>query len=811
MTFKSKIGWPEFAPQLPTRHGVPQGASTENRMLQKTPADGIRTQMRNNPDGSVTMLRTRNGWPEFTTILSPAVKALDLARGFVAHVVSAVKSALFSPYSLEVGNPKYTLHAHTYSVLPFATTYNVQADDSTKWNDTISFKNGVVYVNAKPMPSLGITDAPSGYLPWLVPATGSDLEKYGTEAENTTVKRVFAVGRYRVESWFLDNSEPPLYIQSVLGGATYRPDRALLCGARVEESAHAAWLSQLAFTGSTWNSLVGSWTITQAQIAMLLTAPYLQKTETSIGVEIGSSALSGPVSSTFETHASYTLPETDCCAVGVGELGASNFSNGAYTQYREVIFPWRSVKKHAFVGTLDLSTARALYAESFSDSLSVTGLSTSIARENTLTIDNNSEGYSFPDTSVQLYSPRGSGSASVVTDSANFTPGVSPVWNGDSADAELVPRGGNYGSGVYFHHGSGLGNSAGYVRKTQSLSASITVGGFSLVSISASREKESGNKVVPAPITGRYSTALASPYDWVGQSSGFGSAGKVSVQLTNYDPVSPDVIGRRQPLIEARAATYVGGLYYAAWDLNSSDQNTPIYTSSIQARTTIDDQSLTWATRDFVLFDQTNGCYISVDASFSGSQHYGQPGDSALSVQIRIDTPSGVAVMPLFSTTIGYIELLPEKDIGSGVTAIPSPKQRLMFAPLYQAQGDFKGATYTTSAEVTAGATPAHLFNFVLKLDTFADIGTDTLNLPVVHFVPCNLLEMLYAYVFSSKCGVDDYERYPVDRVATFNSFQSSLFANQWRIAYRNGAFVDWLDTLGGIYIEPETTELYRI
>ncbi len=57
---------------LPTRHGVAQGDSAENRMLARVgDVASFKTALQNNPDGSVTMLRTRGGAPEFTTIVYP--------------------------------------------------------------------------------------------------------------------------------------------------------------------------------------------------------------------------------------------------------------------------------------------------------------------------------------------------------------------------------------------------------------------------------------------------------------------------------------------------------------------------------------------------------------------------------------------------------------------------------------------------------------------------------------------------------------------------------------------------------------------
>ena len=65
---------------LPVRHGTAQGHSVENRMIGVCGGpESFRTQLRNNPDGSVTMLRTRGGRPEFSTV-SGATKAATSER-----------------------------------------------------------------------------------------------------------------------------------------------------------------------------------------------------------------------------------------------------------------------------------------------------------------------------------------------------------------------------------------------------------------------------------------------------------------------------------------------------------------------------------------------------------------------------------------------------------------------------------------------------------------------------------------------------------------------------------------------------------
>lgn len=55
-------------PDVPTRRGLAQGKSIERQMIDAVGgSDSFRTVIRNNQDGTTTILRTRGGWPSFAT------------------------------------------------------------------------------------------------------------------------------------------------------------------------------------------------------------------------------------------------------------------------------------------------------------------------------------------------------------------------------------------------------------------------------------------------------------------------------------------------------------------------------------------------------------------------------------------------------------------------------------------------------------------------------------------------------------------------------------------------------------------------
>lgn len=89
---------------FPTRTGVAQGAATERSMLDKTGgASEIRTEIRDRVDGSKVLLRTRNGFPEFSVESEPEVEVEEPERFlFFGETAKYDLFGASTPYKIEL-------------------------------------------------------------------------------------------------------------------------------------------------------------------------------------------------------------------------------------------------------------------------------------------------------------------------------------------------------------------------------------------------------------------------------------------------------------------------------------------------------------------------------------------------------------------------------------------------------------------------------------------------------------------------------------------------------------------------------------
>ena len=208
----------------------------------------------------------------------------------------------------------------------------------------------------------------------------------------------------------------------------------------------------------------------------------------------------------------------------------------------------------------------------------------------------------------------------------------------------------------------------------------------------------------------------------------------------------------------------------------------------------------------------TKGVYISVEGSFSGSGH---PATATLAVSLKfrlVTTPtqfrSGVE-LHLRRSVAGE-----NPGRGSRSHGLFPRRRSGPYSPLYTKIRTPSRARTTSRRQKRPSALPFHGFNFVLVLqpyDAVSSCNDDNLGTQVF-MVPCNLLEMLYAFVFSQEYRVSQYERYPVSFAAVMDimSGASALFNVARRVQIRDGVVSNWVGNLGTVYANTPTTELYR-
>ena len=792
------MSWPfDDGSDLPLRDGADVGGAQERTMASMVGGySGIRTVEDLNPDGSITTLRTRGGRPIFETtanILSSA-QAQKKKRGFVAKITT--RAVLFDPYTLDILDANYQPAVNTYSVQDFATNWNVPAADDTDWYDVVLFDGSTIKVNAKAMPELGIT-ANHGYpaIPYVINRETAE-DQYGNAERNTTEKRVFAVGRYSVTSWGGGG-----VTETLTPTSPRSEDRAMTIGQRVDTTADKATLAQLYYTGDEWDSNAGVWAFSSAEVTMLLSANYLLKTAASASVTQTSPAMSAASRSTYNTNVSETFPETPISLVGSGVVTQSATLPSGYYSGARVAFPWSGTYSAALEGELDEDHRKDSYSAAASGSQTQAG--------RTLTYSVSASGF-FDYIQSILY---------MKEQRFTFAPGYETGQSyrltlkpGDIVDWYSPLPTGPRGRGEFWNKFRSQLSGSYAVRdeKSQSCALSVTMGVDILSSVDLSRVQTIGNNSMASPNLTYYDSYLADPWGLVGTGSGMGLQSfvvfyeDISVWPTAYDT---QVLAK---MAEGSAQEASRTYYDSEW--NSGVESRSWYTGGIQAVNT-DIQALSWTSKDYLLYDAPNGVYISVLGDFSGA------GSAVtLTITLKVQTRHHVNTITMGEFSFTYAELLPRTATlpagayQGGQPVIPVPKITTLFAPLYQEQGSFKGAHYVTADEEVNGATPAHLFNFLMYLDPYSAIGT--LNATneegrAIHFVPCNLLEMLYAFVFSQEYGVGA-TRYPISSTTRYNAIMDTLFATPTRIAIRDGVQSNWSDSLGADFASISTVSLHR-
>lgn len=800
-----KGGWPEPGKPLATRRNVDKAKATERVMLEQVEGqDGIRKRV----SDDVT-LRTRGGFPVFEAE-TMAVETTGY-RWFSA--LAGTKLGLIDPYELTVKQESLKPTDFTYMVAPLSSSAGLRSEFG--WHDVWLFDNatGSIYINYRkherlaeviPRPP-GDADA-AGRVPVLlldafppVGATASSAYE-GLNAADA-VKPVFAVGRVSVAVMQKESAVTP----ALLGNATARNEgRALLVEPRID--GHLARLGQLMYTGSAWDHADSGWIKWLADVTLSTVA--IDAFEYSASVDLPTLTMANQGSAAGLTVLNQTL-NVALGVVGIGER--SQIASMANAMVGATVFPWRSEWRRDIALDRSRTYTRTTYAGSYSDGGAIFGLRYSISASNTLYVDSGTESVAIPAQQVHTGAAAQplSGFAIWHSNGPTFhyeTPSQHLSGHMDGVDLG-APRGADYS----YSNGSSLG-SASYTATTQVAEAEIAVDDKTILRCDFARTTEGGSYRQVQAKTGLYNTYLGNPYGYINSVTGarvvgtFFSDGNYSADYTAY----PDLYAQH---INSTLDTIVGtALYYLGGDYAADDTITNSCQASTIARPPVDDRSLAWETRDYVLYDTGEEYFIYVRSQFAGEKHYNQPVTGTLDVDIVVETPLGVTEIGLFADALPMSDLLAynaDYKIGGTVSYVPTHALRFFFAPPFWTQGMFPGLAHTTGAERASGVEHVELIDFTLEL-TYDDLdGGSKKPTSRFAFAPRNLIEMLYAFIYSSDQYGHGDERYPVINTAAYDILGKKLF-KAWRIQLRDGVETNWPAPLGAPYGTTEAKRLGR-
>lgn len=807
---------------LPQRHVDSDLGKAQERAMAHVAGGlgGIRTVEFMGPNGTVARLRTRGGYPVFEEYEDDTAAKQNI-RGFVAMIPSG-RAVLFDPYTLSVMDGNYFLGGKIYSVQDFYTPYGLSTEGKT-WNDVICAYREVL-INAKPMNALGVFSPLSiSAIPHVINRNDA-YDQYGNVEANLTVKRYFEIERDSVKSFANGGVVEQITPREPI---TDTPKRAIVSGPWVSLLEDQAMLGMLYHTTNDWASVSASWSFISTQVQMLLTASYLSKTQSTLSVDMPVVALGAAVPSSGTIEEAITLPSTEIAAYGLGEAYSATeytYDPAGSSGHYEVVYPWRGTVSSPLPGKYTASYSRNTYSGSGSATQHHGGVELVYSGSNEKKRDTRSEGYS-EDAAIINYTGESVGFGGLTA--ALDADATTLFWTPASWEPGALPN--VVGKTSYTNIGHGIGHGAGRYYEMQEGNFSVKANGTDLVSVVFSRNKSYGSKEIISPHLGYYDNLLAAPYSNLHTSFGMGIMCGPIVLSYKWYPGGSDIVPIRNyykvvdGVQDPAAVGEINAKYRELQDALASktmyDDEVSMavyrvhYDATLDTDYTEDDKSLEWTTRDYLLHDEDNGVYVYVEGEYEGTQGVSGSATATLTVRLTIDTRYGAYHQDLETFELTYSDLLPERSI-SGISAIPSPQIRAIFTPLHREQGSFRGAHYVTLAEEGRGAGPFHGFNFVLRLRTYDGIGTTETNTssgPEVIFIPCNLLEMLYAFVFSQSYGVPlDGSRYQVTRSATHTEVMTTLFTNAYRISVKDGVSSNWTDAFGSDFASVTNATLHR-
>lgn len=787
-------GWPDRMSPLPTRSGQPSGKSNERVMLEKTPADTISRSVRGN-----TTLSTRGGMPHFSN--EDDENSVDSVVGRWFSLRVGGKFCLFDPYTITLKHENVEPSRFGYRVAPFASS--ADRKQSFLWRDVwLIDELKRIYINNKVQPSITGTfvyhandsDA-AGKLPVFLglPAPGNRFSTSYPEFSGTA----FAVGRYSVAAM-------PDGSAVLMNGITERSEsRARLCGPKISaNSADASGtveLRQLVYTPPAWQALASGWFMRVAQVNLNKTAPHLGITQSVELVDRNLVVMNDMGTSTGTSSRTGSIPNVDLFCIAHGEVtqyaSASDLHGWVYWYGDEIL-------KGSVDTEIDKNYTRHTWQGSVSETGMMFGLTWASSGTNTLYADIGGEAVSV---AGQLIDPFGFPNPGLI--------GTQTVWNTDDETYGITAHFGTpsdpnhyYDSAPHFgHHYStcavlgtpnfgygqvtfphGAITSCGYIERHQTGSYLMQIDSIDLVSVTFSHHEEGGEQNV---VTGKNSmdSYLGAVQAWTHCAPGDGTS-----------PYS-----------------YLG-LYLEAinWWVDNKSRHTTSYIPnphpnvpatfcnvSTVARPSYLEKTLNWTTRDYILFDKAENYFIYLKSVMSATKTSGSLTNSC-TVSLEVETPQGSTSAIIFSGSLPLGSLLdyPDWKLGGTTDYIPTHAPRLFFNPLAFEQGSFPGLAHVTAGEIADGAAAASLIDFEIKLTEDDANDGNTAPTSSFFFAPRNLIEMLYAYVYTTdRYGQDETDRYPIINTTAYTFVMENIFKN-WRIRIRNGTAQVWSGTLPVMY-----------
>lgn len=764
----SKAPWPGEKPNW-LDNGLPVYQGGKDRALARSMVDnlggpqGFRKAERNSSDGTVTRVTLRGDMAPEVVVTGSEVISSGL-RGFVAHSSTGSASIVYNPY-LDVPIKAYTPKTFQYSVTQYISAYNSGSSNGLIWNDVLTNASQVIRLNSKAYPPLVWARLDPTEIP-VIPS----------ETLPSDNSRIFGVSANKVR---MLSSGDATTTETLTPTDPIDNDRALLCGAQI--STGSVLISQVYYTGPYYDNPSSSWFYSAKQIAISLTVPYITSVFSTGTLEV-------PTASPALTNTTAVNEHSPISISGqIAESGTTYIDTIIYDNPPPDTVNFVAIRINEpdmwvsgpVAGTEVTTGNETTYSAVVDEVMSCSGEEFAASLSNTVRFrDTNSYRYMNNDQVLEsLPEPQLSGTNAVYSDHVYDAVG----WGGDPGEWPRpisVPD--RTIDGEYY--GPTTGNT--YNSKTQSIDFSISSTLFSSLIGTISVSNNQGYRL----------TTIAR------SSSSFRPKPLLACEIYNNHPITA-LRAAAGAIVLSKANEYVGVRYY--------NLNPPVWDTSRNDLETIITKSIDITTRDYILYDLTNETYVYVEGVFTGRG--GDVGGSmTIDVTLVIESIYGVTPLLLSTVTVGY-DLLPEEELDTGKECVPSPTLRTFFAPQFRDQSDFRGAVYTTKSEREADIPDVCEMSFTLTLASFDFIGTDRQTTSNIVFVPLNLLEMLYAFVYSSKYGAGILgNKYPITRTVTYDLVNPVIFGTTTNVVWKNGAYVAWPESLDTPYDTDSLRELYR-